>query len=246
MNKKHRFGISNIGHRGFAAAYPENTLLSFSKAIDAGADYVELDVHSSSDGILMVCHDESTKRTGSAEYLISQTPFDQLRTLDMGKGEKMPTLQEVFDLCKGKIGVQIEIKGAGVADKVVDLIHKNQMRDEIAISSFTHSELQRVKELDDKIICAALLPTAKVAAKGLFSRKTFIDAALAIKADGIHPFYKYVNSKLIKLAKENNLFVNPWTIDKPSTWGKLIDTGVDGIITNDPASLKVYLEAKFK
>jgi glycerophosphoryl diester phosphodiesterase len=246
MNKKHQFGISNIGHRGFAAAYPENTLLSFSKAIETGADYVELDVHSSSDGILVVCHDGSTKRTGSAEYIISQTSFDQLRTLDMGKGEKMPTLQEVFDLCKGKIGIQIEIKGSGVADKVVELIHKNQMRDEIAISSFTHSELQRVKELDDKIICAALLPTPKGAVKNIFSRKSLIDSTLAIKADGFHPFYKLINSKLIKLAKEKNLFVNAWTVDSPVTWGKLIQLGVDGIITNDPASLKVYLEARFK
>ena len=105
MHIRKRFNVAIIGHRGFKSKYPENTLLSFSKAIEVGADAVEFDVHSSSDGVVVVCHDGSTRRTGSAAMIIHQTPFDQLRTLDMGQGEKIPTLQEVIDLCKGKVNM---------------------------------------------------------------------------------------------------------------------------------------------
>jgi glycerophosphoryl diester phosphodiesterase len=241
MSLRKQFDLSIIGHRGFAKNYPENTLLGFQKAIDVKADYIEFDVHSSADGVVVICHDSSTKRTGNAIYTIHQTPFETLRTLDMGKGEKMPTFQETIDLCKGKIGFQIEIKEIGLADKVVELIQKNGIKDQVGISSFHHEELRRVKELDESIMCAALLPTPNNAAKGIFTRKIFIDATKAAKADGFHPFYKYINEKLVKAAKDAGMFINAWTVDNPQIWKKLRELQITGIITNDPLGLHQFL-----
>jgi glycerophosphoryl diester phosphodiesterase len=243
MQLKKKYALSIIGHRGFKKEYPENTLLSFQKAIEAGADYIEFDVFSSSDGVIVVCHDETTGRTGNVNYVIHDTPFEKLRTVDMGQGEKIPTLQEVINLCKGKIGLQIEIKEHGLADKVVEQIKKSEMQEDTCISSFIHSELSRVKEIDQKFACAALVPTKETLIKGMMNRRLLIDAAKRVHADALHPFMQYVNKQLVQNCVEAGLLINPWTVDDPKLWKKYREWGVSGIITNDPAGLRKMLNS---
>lgn len=242
--KSNNSKINILGHRGYKAKYPENTFLSFQKAIDAHADYIELDVHLTSDQEIVVCHDGTTGRVGNKNLVIRNTPLAELKTVDMGKGEKIPTLQEVFDLCKGKIGVQIEIKHEGCADKVVPLIEKNGMIGDVLLSSFVHSEMARVKELNGKILTAVLEPVKKNALLAFFATSAFIKDAKKVQANAIHPFVKYVNKKFVEQAHNAKLLVNPWTVDDPTVWKKIIDAGVDGIITNDPEGLYKYLEQK--
>src|SRR6056297_1860736 len=128
-----KFDVSIIAHRGFNKEYPENTLVAFEKAIEAGADYIELDVHFSKDREIVVIHDGNTRRTGDKSFEVEETALEKLKTVDMGQGEKIPTLEEVVDLCKGKIGVQIEIKGNGLAKSVVDLVEKKDMVDQVLL-----------------------------------------------------------------------------------------------------------------
>ncbi len=237
MQYNKKFPITIIGHCGFKKKYPENTLLSFEKAIDAGADYVELDVHLTSDYQMVVSHDGSTGRTGNIAYEIRTTPLETLKQVDYGQGQHIPTLQEVFDLCKGKIGIQIEIKHAGLAEKVVRLVEENEMVSDIAISSFVHSELPIVKKINSNILCAVLEPVSSNLLKAIFARNSFISDANKLGAEAIHPFYKYINQSFVKKAHAAGKIVVPWTTDKPQEWQKLIAAGVDGIITNDPEGL---------
>ncbi len=240
MKRKHQ--VSVIAHRGYNKKYPENTLLSFKKAIDAGADYVELDVRLTKDDEIVVIHDGNTIRTGDKGFKIEETALKTLKQVDMGEGEKIPTLQEVFDLCKGKIGVQIEIKAENMAQKVLDLIAENEMEDEVLLSSFKHKEMMDSKKINPDILCATLEPSGMSAVKAVFLKKTFIKKAYRIKADAVHPYHRYVNEKFCKIAHKFDILVNPWTVDRVSAWENLVKSGVDGIITNDPEGLIEYLE----
>ena len=103
--------VVKVGHRGAAGHEPENTLRSFRKALDLGADMVELDVHLCGTGELVVIHDETVDRTTDGSGSVRDMPFHELRGLDAGKGERIPTLREVLDLLEGRAGVNIELKG---------------------------------------------------------------------------------------------------------------------------------------
>jgi len=239
---KKKFQVSIIAHRGDKKLYQDNTLLSFQKAIEAQAAYVELDVHLTKDKEIVVIHDYSTKSTGGGvDYLIAQTDLKILKTVDMGQGERIPTLRQVFEICKGKIGVQVEIKVHGVAQKLLELIKEFNMEDDVLISSFQHGEIADFKRIAPNIPAATLEPTKSSALKATFSREIFVKNAQNLKADGIHPFTKFVNAKLCRKAHEAGLFINPWTVDDSKEWRRIIDAGVDGIITNDPKGLNDYL-----
>jgi len=244
---KKTFPVSIQAHRGFKKLYPENTLLAFRKAIETKADYVELDIHFSRDHEIVVCHDYTTGRVGNQNLIIKDSDVATLKTLDVGQGEKIPTLQEVFDLCKGKIGINIEIKHAGLAVDLNDLILKNGMENEVIISSFVHSEITEMKKINSKLICATLEPIGSGKLpyfRYLFQKSIMLTHAIETHADAIHPFSKFVTKSFCDQAHAKDLLVNPWTSDTPKEWQKLIDSGVDSIITNDPAGLYQFLAQK--
>ena len=113
-----------IGHRGANKIAPENTLKAFQKAIDLKADYVEFDVHQSKDGEIVVIHDSKTLRTTGYKGVIEEMNLKEIKELDAGEGEKIPTLDELLHLTKGKIGLQLEIKTPGMAQKIVSALKK--------------------------------------------------------------------------------------------------------------------------
>ena len=242
---KKTFSVTIQAHRGFNKKYPENTLLAFQKAMEAKADYSELDVHLTTDNHIVVTHDYQTKRVADQNLIVADSTLEQLKALDFGQGQKIPTLQEVFDLCKGKMGINIEIKHAGMAEKINDLIIKNEMVDEVIISSFVHSEIAKIKKLNPDLLCATLEPNASNVlgyVLATFKRKSFIENAMSANADAVHPYTKHVTRKFCGWAHAKGLLVNPWTSDTPKDWQRLIDAGVDSIITNDPQSLYTFLE----
>ena len=232
LKKKDNFPIAIIAHRGFNKKYPENTLLSFRKAIEAKADYSELDVHFSADKEIVVIHNKTTGNVANKNLVVNKSNLDDLKSLDIGEGEKIPTLQEVFDLCKGKMGINIEIKGSGMAESVVNLVEKNGMVDDVIISSFMHSEVAQAKKLNPEINCATL---------ELLGTSRLIKRALKINADSINPPFIMTTQKLCSKAHDSGLLVNPWSTDKPNDWKRLIINGADSIITNDPEGLYNFL-----
>ena len=238
LMKKENFPIAIMAHRGYNKKYPENTILAFRKAIEAKADYIELDVHFSADKEIVVIHNRTTGHVANKDLVVKNTNLDVLKSLDVGKGEKIPTLQEVFDLCKEKIGINIEIKDMNMAESVVNLVEKNGMGEDIMVSSQIHKEIAQVKKMNSEINCATLEELG-------VSVKLVVKRVLKINADSINLPAIVTTKKLCSQAHASGILVNPWTPDKPKEWERLINNGVDSIITNDPEGLYNFLTSKY-
>ncbi len=143
-----------LGHRGYSGSYPENTLLSFKKALEHKADGIELDVHLSKDGEMVVCHDENLYRTYGKHAWIKDKTLGEMRKLN-SLGQKLPTLEEVFQEVPKLAFVNIELKTNIISyphleEKVMKLV-SNDAPERVLISSFNHSTLVRVRELDRNV-----------------------------------------------------------------------------------------------
>jgi glycerophosphoryl diester phosphodiesterase len=231
-----------IGHRGANAEAPENTLKSFRKAIELGADYIEFDVQVTKDNELVIIHDENTYNTSNYNGIVKEMTLEELKKLDFGEGEKIPTLEELINLAKDKIGFQCEIKSEGIAIQIAETFREESLIDSTLISSFKHEELKKIQAYDPNIRLASLEPTGTGWITDWIRRKKIIDNAVDNKFEAIHPLYKLVNDNFIKYAHKNNLKVNAWTVDSRIAIKKLIKKGIDGIITNDIKLAKSILE----
>ncbi len=248
-----RYPIVVMAHRGFDDSAPENTMSSFRKALQAGANMIELDVHLSKDGQLVIMHDSTIDRTTTGKGAVKDRTLEELRQLDAGikfskvfAGEKIPTLDEVLTFAKGKISVNIEIKsdavldnpkpGMGVEEKVVNLVKKYNMEEYVMVSAFKGKTLRRIKVLSPKISTGLLMIS-----DGLF--KSQVDYVSAVKADAVHEFSKFVSKRDMNLTLKYNIKQNAWTVNDPHRMGELIDRGVDGLITDRPdLALRVIAE----
>jgi glycerophosphoryl diester phosphodiesterase len=232
-----------VGHRGASAYAPENTMTSFRLAYEMGADMIELDVHRTTDGALVVMHDDDVKRVTGATGKISEMTLEQVRALDAGerfnkkfKGEKVPTLDEVLAWAADKIMVNIEIKAPGCEEKVVELVKKYKMVDKVIVSSFDHSIVAKIKELEPAVKTGALVDDIK-------------DIGAVIKEchpDAINPRYTALTKKQIADAHALGLQVNTYTPNDGVSMRQLISYGVDGIITNYPDMLIKLLKGRKK
>jgi len=218
-----------IGHRGAFYDAPENTMLSFRKAVELGADMIELDVRMCKSGEIVVIHDADVRRTSDGEGLVRDLTLNELKKLDFGEGEKIPTLEEVLEFAKRKVYLNIELKEPDIVEKVVKLVEKYDMVNHVVVSSFYHNALLEVKEINPDILTAPLFMHRPVSATSLV-RET--------KSNGLHPFIEFVDEGVVKEAKRNGYFVNVWTVDYPEDMEKLINMGVTGIITNDVSTAR--------
>jgi glycerophosphoryl diester phosphodiesterase len=217
-----------IGHRGAMGHAPENTLLSFKKALELGASCVEGDVYYV-DGHLMVMHDDRLERTTSGSGFLLDHDFDELRSLDAGDGEKIPTLEEVFETVDLRAGVNIELKGPGTAHPVVGFIaarRKDGWRDDlILVSSFNHSRLEAVRRMDPQIKLGVLISGPTVDAVGV---------AVALGAYSVHFPLKSIDRGLVHDAHSRGLRVFVFTVNDPDDIRRMDGLGVDGVFTNYP------------
>jgi glycerophosphoryl diester phosphodiesterase len=216
--------ILKIGHRGAKGYEPENTLISFEKAIDLNVDGIELDVHLSSDGALIVIHDETIDRTSDRKGFVNQ--FTALELKKYG----IPKLIEVLDLANHNCFVNIELKGIGTAKPVVDLItryisEENWNYTDFLVSSFDWKMLEKVRLLNPKIRIGVLTEES-------------VDEALAfakkIKAFSIHPDYVLLSKENVALMQENGFEVYPWTVNSKEDIQKIKSFNVNGIISDFP------------
>ncbi|MFX1442568.1 MAG: glycerophosphodiester phosphodiesterase [Promethearchaeota archaeon] len=244
MNEKPKNKIFIIGHRGANSIAPENTLKAFQKAIELGADCVEFDVHESKDGKIVVMHDEDIFRTTGQKFhgLIKDMTLEELRTLDCGEGEKIPTFKELISLTKGKIGLNCEIKAEGIAKKIVAIMKDADIIDTTIVSSFKHPELLKIQKLEPKIKLASLEPAGSSRLSHWENKEAMINKAVKNKFYAIHPLYKLVDRKFIEYAHNYNLKVIPWTVDSGIALKKLMNMGPDAIITNDISRMKEILK----
>ena len=213
-----------IGHRGAKGHEPENTLVSFEKAIHLNADGIELDVHLSSDGEIMVIHDETIDRTSSGKGFVNQFTALELKKLGI------PKLIEVLNLVNQKCFINIELKGNGTAKPVIALMEyyiseKTWNYDDFLISSFDWKMLGEVHLLNPKIRIGILT-------------KESVEEALAfakkIKAFSIHPDYRLLTKENVALMQKNGFEVYPWTVNSTEDIQKIKSFNVNGIISDFP------------
>lgn len=228
--KKDENNIFIIGHRGASAIAPANTLKAFEKAIELKADYVEFDIHITIDGEIVIIHDSETLNTTGVKVLIKDMTLDQIKSLDAGEGEKIPTLRELVSIARNKMGLQIEIKSKNLLDKMIQILKEDDLLDTSIVSSFMLDELLKLKILEPRIKLGLLLPVELRKPK-LIKRKIVNVAKNNFYS--IHPPFNNTNKEVVDFAHEYGLKVIVWTVNDRKVMENLIDFGVDGIITDD-------------
>jgi len=219
-----------IAHRGASAYEPENTLRSVEKALELGADMVEVDVRASRDGHVVVMHDAVVDRTTNGKGYVKDMTLEDLKKLNAGLGESVPTLQEVAELIRGKAQLVVEIKASEIEKKVLQIIKENELERETVITSFYHPILKRVKELNPNIQTGAIIASRPIKAAQL---------AMDANSNALFPKHLYVDSQMVEEAHRHDLAVYPWTIDILNEIEPLIKMGIDGIVTNKPDVLNL-------
>jgi len=232
-----------MGHRGASAIAPENTLKAFEKAIDLQADFIEFDVQETLDGELVITHDEDIRRITGHDGIISKMTLNELKMLDFGEGEKIPTLEELVKLTKNRIKLNCEIKVKGIIEKLIKIFRKWDILDTSIVSSFIHEELLAIQKLAPSIKLASLEPTPGTIKIDWAKKKEMIEYCINNKLYGINPIIMMVDQQFIDFAHANNIKVFPWTVDSRVAIKKLIRLGADGIITNDITKVKDILQS---
>ena len=250
------------GHRGARAMRPENTLPAFEYAIAQGVDALELDMAVTKDGVVVVSHDPELRApvcSGPRDRVaIHSLTLEEVRQWDCGAkqnplfatqqtvpGTRMPTLDEVFALApKGKFLFNIETKIttqrpelAPAPDEfvrlVLDAIRKHHLESRVVLQSFDFRTLHEMKKAAPEIRLSALYSG---------KARDFVEIGKEAGAQIISPEYHLVTAEQVKAAHAAGFEVLPWTANTPEDWGKLRAAGVDGIISDDPASLIAWLK----
>jgi glycerophosphoryl diester phosphodiesterase len=211
-----------IAHRGASYLEPENTLRSVKRAIALGADWVEVDVRQSRDGQLVIMHDPQLERTTNGKGLLKDKTLSQLKKLDAGKGEEIPTLTEVIDTVKGRVGLVIEIKVLKIEEQVVDLLH-HKGRDKVIITSFYHALSPLIKKLDDQIATGIIFRCHPLKTRNL---------ARDAEADVIFPHLDHISRDMVEEVQEAGIRVYPWLVDEEPQLKRMKSWKVDGVVTN--------------
>jgi glycerophosphoryl diester phosphodiesterase len=219
-----------IAHRGASAYEPENTLRSVKRALELGADMVEVDVRASRDGHIVVMHDATVDRTTNGKGYVKDMTLRELKKLNAGLGERVPTLQEVAELISGKAQLVVEIKVPRIEKKVLQIVKENELERDVLITSFYHPILKKVKELNSNIRTGAI-----VASRPIKTAQLAMDA----DSDALFPKHVYVDSQMVEEAHRHDLAVYPWTVDDLNAIEPLIGMGVNGIVTNKPDVLSL-------
>lgn len=254
------------GHRGARAVRPENTLPAFEYAIQAGVDVLELDVAVTKDNVLVVSHDPRMNAhycTAPAGWMgtnvIREMTLAELRRWDCGAkanpqfprqvavpGTRVPTLDEVYALApRGKFEFNVETKifakypqltpePEEFARLMVEAIRRHKLEKRVIVQSFDFRTLKAVKQLAPEIRLSALFEQ--------LGMRDVVKATVETGATICSPHYTLVNAALVERAHAAGLQVVPWTANEPEQWKKLVEAGVDAIISDDPAALLAYLK----
>lgn len=226
-------------HRGFSGRYPENTLLSFVGAIEAGADGIECDVRQTLDGHLVMIHDEIVDRTTNGRGPVADMTLEQLLELDAGgwfepsfTGTRIPTLQALLALMARSrkditlnLEWKVELSQSKHVEEVFDAIEQYELSERIIHSSFHTSVLAQL---------TSICPNAQIALLTQVKEAEGPEEAARLGAVAVHPDFMDITPRYVKRAHALGLLVHPYTVDDPKHFAWLQDCGVDAVITNWP------------
>ena len=215
-----------IGHRGFAGRYPENTMLSFRKALEAGADGFELDVRVTGDGHAVIHHDESTRRTTGVEKDLLRTSLAELRELDAGRGERIPTLDEVLAWARGERAiVAIELKEPEPAAAAVEAALRHGLKERVVFASFLPDVLEAPRE---RGFLVGFLASEEM--------EDSFQVARELKAAVFLPAFSILaaDTGIVTRAETAGIATVPWTVNDPQKLAAVRRWGCAGVITDWP------------
>lgn len=236
----------NIAHRGFSGCYPENTMLAFRRAVEAGADGIEFDVHLSKDGEAVIIHDETLERTTDGTGLVGEKTLVQLQALNAAQSHpdtiafaSIPTLREYFEYIAAHPHIisNIELKTGvftydGIEQAVYRLMREFEVVDSCIISSFNHESVLRMKKIDPTVTC------------GLLIDAWLIHPEQYVKELGIecyHPAAYCLRPEIVQQLHNAGIRVNPWFGSIQMNYQSYIDMHVDALITNYPDTVRKLL-----
>ncbi|MGG1241507.1 glycerophosphodiester phosphodiesterase [Bacillus cabrialesii] len=230
-----------FAHRGASGQYPENTMLSFEKGIEAGADGIEFDVQLAKDGRIVVIHDERLDRTTSLKGFVKDTAYDVIKTANAAANHdqtysdtKVPLLEDVLSWAEKKnFLLNIELKNSviryeGMEEKVLEAVKRFNLEERVILSTFNHESLA---------LCARLAPhieRAALTSDVLYQADRYITS---IPASGYHPRLNSPGTadEVLKKMRNSSIKVRPYTVNRPEDIKRLIEAGADGIFTDFPA-----------
>lgn len=235
-----------MAHRGCSYNAPENTMLAFENAVDAMADYIELDVHETADGQIVVMHDSSLRRTTGVNEYIYDVTYDEIKDLDAGSyfGEdeifaecRIPLLSEVMEYTKGKIMLNIEIKLTNeepeLVEKVAELIAQYEFQEDCYVTSMSYDALKQIKQIDETIQTGYVLTVAY----GSFYNLDYCDAFSINSA--------YINKNMVDAIHNRGKVIMAWTVNGEARAKELTAMGVDAIITDNPVMAREVVYSKY-
>jgi len=234
--------VAVTAHRGSSKDAPENTLSAIGQAIEDGADFAEIDVQETADGVIVLLHDTDLKRIAGVNKKIWQLRYSEIKPLDAGswfspdfRGEHVPTLIEAIEMSRNKIKLNIELKFNGhekrLVERVVEIIRNHEFGSQCVITSLNYNGLQKVKKIDPE------LKTGFIIAKS-------IGNMFRVSADFLSLAAGIVNPDVIGAAKKRNMKIHVWTVNRPARMSHMINLGVDNIITDYPARLLAVIQAR--
>ena len=227
-----------LGHRGASADAPENTLAAFVLAREQGADGIEFDVQLSKDGHIVVFHDQTVERVTNGVGKVSDLTLAEIQSLTMADEQRIPTLDEVFELLGPAFLYNVELKHFGLGNAaletaVADRIESHHLEAQTVVSSFNPFAVRRMRQQISQ----------QTRVGHLWYVKWFKYKYILSTAEAHHPHYSLVDEMYVRWAKRKNWMINVWTVDDPGEARRLTQLGVDAIITNKPQYILEHVNA---
>lgn len=249
MSRRHPYlehdGPVAFAHRGGASAAPENTMLAFEDAVSLGYRYVETDVRVTADGVLVAFHDDDLQRTCGVRQRIGATTWSQLRDLRVDGREPIPLLEDILGTWPD-VRVNIDCKTDAAVEPLVDCLQRTNSLDRVCLGSFSDGRLDRLRSLLGDGVCTSMGPraVARMVGGSLAPWRIRPPRAPVAQVPLRQGPIPVVTASFIEHAHQHGIAVHVWTIDDPAEMGRLLDAGVDGIMTDDTRALRDVFVAR--
>lgn len=235
-----------VAHRGYSGCYPENTMLSFQKAVEAKTDEIELDVQLTKDHQVVVIHDERVDRTTDGVGNVRDYTLKEIQKLDASKAgngqfssQRIPSFEEYCEWASGQpVVTNIELKTGivyypDIEQKTIDILEKYQLVGKVMFSSFNHLSLVNAKQIRPEIPVGALVGKNGIVNAGFYCKKFGFEF--------YHPSYEALDDEKVKEIHDHGILMNVWTVNGMCELEKLQRWGVRGVITNFPTVCRAYV-----
>lgn len=234
-----------FAHRGGTSHAPENTLPAFEHAVSLGYRYLETDVQVTADGVLVAFHDDDLERTTGRAARVSRLPWAEVRTALVDGREPIPLLEDLLGSFP-EARINIDCKSDAAVDALVATLRRTTSLDRVCIGSFSTGRLRRLRGMLGASVCTSLGPSEVV--RWLLGTALHVGSMMPVQPCAQVPVsmrgIRVVTARTVEQAHLHGMQVHVWTVDDPAEMGRLLDLGVDGIMTDQPAVLKQVLQSR--